>query len=102
MIQASFPTIANRIALSDIAKGAAGKATTQKLEQQINQRLLSEARKNQCTFKTDTDVLEKGCEQKLRKILSMVYGPGAHESFLTNLPRFWNGRRGPGTGGTSG
>jgi diadenylate cyclase len=39
-------------------------------------------------------------EQKLRKILSMVYGPGAHESFLTNLPRFWNGRRGPPEGGT--
>jgi diadenylate cyclase len=35
-------------------------------------------------------------EQKLRKILSMVYGPGAHESFLTNIPRFWNSRRTPG------
>jgi len=37
-------------------------------------------------------------EQKLRKILSMIYGPSAHESFLTSLPRFWNGRRGPATG----
>ncbi|MFL5312402.1 MAG: OmpA family protein [Myxococcales bacterium] len=56
----------------DIAKGAAGKATTQKLEQQINQRLLSEARKNQCTFKTDTDVLEKGCDQKLRNMVTAL------------------------------
>jgi OmpA-OmpF porin, OOP family len=56
----------------DIAKGAAGKATTQKLEQQINQRLLSESRKNQCTFKTDTDVLEKGCDQKLRRMVTAL------------------------------
>jgi len=56
----------------DIAKGAAGKATTQKLEQEINQHLLSESRKNQCSFKTDTDVLEKGCDQKLRRLVSAL------------------------------
>ena len=56
----------------DIAKGAAGKATTQKLEQQINQRLLSESRKNQCSFKTDTDVLEKGCDRKLRNMVTAL------------------------------
>jgi OOP family OmpA-OmpF porin len=56
----------------DIAKGAAGKATTQKLEQQINQRLLSESRKNQCSFKTDTDVLEKGCDSKLRNLVTAL------------------------------
>jgi len=56
----------------DIAKGAAGKATTQKLEQQINQRLLSESRKNQCSFKTDTDVLEKSCDQKLRNMVTAL------------------------------
>jgi len=56
----------------DIAKGAAGKATTQKLEQEINQHLLSESRKNQCSFKTDTDVLDKGCDQKLRRLVSAL------------------------------
>jgi OmpA-OmpF porin, OOP family len=56
----------------DIAKGTAGKATTQKLEQQINQRLLAESRKNQCSFKTDTDVLEKGCDQKLRNLVNAL------------------------------
>ena len=56
----------------DIAKGAAGKATTQKLEQQINQRLLSESRKNQCSFKTDTDMLEKGCDRKLRNMVTAL------------------------------
>ena len=56
----------------DIAKGAAGKATTQKLEQQINQRLLSESRKNQCSFKTDTDVLDKGCDRKLQNLVTAL------------------------------
>jgi len=56
----------------DIAKGTAGKATTQKLEQQINQRLLAESRKNQCSFKTDTDVLEKGCDRKLRNLVNAL------------------------------
>lgn len=56
----------------DIAKGAAGKASTQKLEQQINQRLLAESRKNQCSFKTDTDVLDKGCDQKLRNLVTAL------------------------------
>jgi OmpA-OmpF porin, OOP family len=56
----------------DLAKGAAGKATTQKMEQQVNQRLLSESRKNQCSFKTDTDVLEKGCDQKLRNLVNAL------------------------------
>src|SRR3954454_18575204 len=52
----------------DIAKQAAGKATTGKLETEINKRLISESRKNQCSFKTDTDVLDKGCDKKLRNL----------------------------------
>ncbi|HYZ89935.1 MAG TPA: OmpA family protein [Myxococcales bacterium] len=56
----------------DIAKGAAGKASTQKLEQSINKRLLAESRKNQCSFKTDTDVLEKGCDKKLRNLVNAL------------------------------
>jgi outer membrane protein OmpA-like peptidoglycan-associated protein len=56
----------------DIAKGAAGKATTQKLEQKVNQRLLSESRKNQCSFKTDTAVLQKGCDQKIRRLVNAL------------------------------
>src|SRR4030088_1561288 len=56
----------------DIAKQAAGKATTGKLETEINKRLLSESRKNQCSFKTDTDVLDKGCDGKLRNLVSAV------------------------------
>src|SRR3954462_1765022 len=52
----------------DMAKHAAGRATTGKLETEINKRLISESRKNQCSFKTDTDVLDKGCDKKLRNL----------------------------------
>src|SRR5512140_2232413 len=56
----------------DIAKKAAGKATTGKLEKEINKRLLDESRKNQCSFKTDTADLEKGCDQKARRLANAL------------------------------
>ncbi|HWE25564.1 MAG TPA: OmpA family protein [Myxococcales bacterium] len=58
----------------DIAKGAAGQAATHNLEQQINKRLLAESRKNQCSFKTDTAELKKGCDKKLRKLVNALIG----------------------------
>src|SRR5262249_15403436 len=45
----------------DVAKSVAGDAATKQLEGEINKRLLSEARKNQCSFKTDSDQFEKKC-----------------------------------------
>jgi OmpA-OmpF porin, OOP family len=56
----------------DIAKKAAGKATTGKLEKEVNSRLLQESRKNQCSFKTDTAELEKGCDAKARRLASAL------------------------------
>ncbi len=56
----------------DLAKKAAGKATTGKLEKEINSRLLAEGRKNQCSFKTDTDELEKGCDAKMRRLANAL------------------------------
>ena len=56
----------------DIAKKTAGKATTGKLEGEINKRLLAEGRKNQCSFKTDTAVLEKGCDGKMKKLANSL------------------------------
>jgi OmpA-OmpF porin, OOP family len=52
----------------DVAKKAAGKATVGKLEQEINRRLLDEGRKNQCSFKSGTDVLEAGCGPKMQRL----------------------------------
>jgi OmpA-OmpF porin, OOP family len=52
----------------DVAKKAAGGATTAKLEKTINKKLLEEGRKNQCSFKTDQAVLEPGCDAKMKRL----------------------------------
>jgi OOP family OmpA-OmpF porin len=52
----------------DLAKKAAGQATTGKLEKEINKRLLAEGRKNQCSFKSGTAELEKGCDAKMKRL----------------------------------
>jgi OOP family OmpA-OmpF porin len=52
----------------DVAKSVAGDAATKQLESQVNKRLLSEGRKNQCTFKTDSDQFAKNCDKKLRNL----------------------------------
>jgi OOP family OmpA-OmpF porin len=56
----------------DLSKQVVGKATVGKLESEINRRLLVESRKNQCSFKTDTDVLEKGCDPKARRLANAL------------------------------
>lgn len=57
----------------EATKGAVGKSLTGKAEKEINDRLLAEARKNQCTFKTDSDELEPGCDAKSKKLaLTMI------------------------------
>jgi len=56
----------------DLGKQAVGGATAGKLEKQLNTRLLEESRKNQCSFKTDSDELQKGCDQKARRLAQAV------------------------------
>ena len=56
----------------DLGKKAAGSAATGTLEKEINKRLLEESRKNQCSFKTDSDELEKGCDPKARRLADAV------------------------------
>ncbi len=56
----------------EVGKQAVGKASVGKLEQEINKRLLAESRKNQCSFKTDTDVLEKGCDPKAKRLANAL------------------------------
>jgi OOP family OmpA-OmpF porin len=48
---------------------ASGKAA---LEKKINAKLKDEASKNQCSFKSGTDVLEPGCDQKLKNLTSAL------------------------------
>jgi outer membrane protein OmpA-like peptidoglycan-associated protein len=52
----------------DAAKKAVGQSTTAKLEKEINKRLLAESRKNQCSFKSGTAELEKGCDAKAQRL----------------------------------
>ena len=54
----------------DLAKKAAGKATTGKVEKEVNRRLLEDARKNQCSFKSGTADLEPGCGPKMTKLFN--------------------------------
>src|SRR5215467_6596673 len=56
----------------DLAKKVAGKEASAKVEKEINSRLLAEGRKNQCSFKTDSEQLMPGCDQKLRNLSSAL------------------------------
>jgi OOP family OmpA-OmpF porin len=52
----------------DAAKKAAGQSSTGKVEKEVNKRLLAESRKNQCSFKSGTAELEKGCDAKAQRL----------------------------------
>jgi outer membrane protein OmpA-like peptidoglycan-associated protein len=56
----------------DVGKQAVGGAAVGRLEKEINKRLLEESRKNQCSFKTDSDELERGCDPKARRLADAV------------------------------
>jgi OmpA-OmpF porin, OOP family len=56
----------------NLGKQAVGGAAVGKLEKEINKRLLDESRKNQCSFKTDSDELQKGCDPKARRLANAV------------------------------
>jgi len=56
----------------DVGKHVAGNTVTVTLERELNKRLLEESRKNQCSFKTDSDALERGCDPKARRLAEAV------------------------------
>jgi outer membrane protein OmpA-like peptidoglycan-associated protein len=56
----------------DVAKKAAGQSTVAKLEQELNRRLLDESRKNQCSFRSGTAELEKGCDEKAKRLANVL------------------------------
>ncbi len=56
----------------DLAKKTAGKSTTAKLEKEVNKRLLEEGHKNQCSFKSGTDVLDPGCDAKMKRLANAL------------------------------
>lgn len=54
--------------LAGKAASAAGGAARDKAVKDVNAKLLAEGRKNQCSFKTDSDELAPGCDAKLKKL----------------------------------
>ena len=66
---------ARAIDLGDLTKKATGAATgaaKDKVEKDINAKLLAESRKNQCSFKSDSDELMPGCDAKLKKLANTL------------------------------
>jgi OmpA-OmpF porin, OOP family len=54
--------------LAGKAADVAGNKARDKAVKDVNAKLLAEGRKNQCSFKTDSDQLAPGCDAKLKKL----------------------------------
>lgn len=52
--------------------GKAAEAANATVVKKINAKLLDEGRKNQCSFKSDSDVLEPGCDAKAKKLANVL------------------------------
>ena len=65
------PPAARAIDLGGLAHKAVGGAATgarDKVAKDVNAKLLAEGRKNQCSFKVDSDQLIPGCDKKLKNL----------------------------------
>jgi OOP family OmpA-OmpF porin len=62
---------AHALDLGGLVKKAASPARD-KAVQEVNKRLLAEGRKNQCSFKVDSDQLEPGCDKKLKNLANTL------------------------------
>src|SRR3954468_21142264 len=68
------PAVA-QIDLGGLAKKAgesASGAAKGEVEKKVNAKLLADARKNQCSFKTDSDQLAPGCDAKLKQLTNAL------------------------------
>ena len=54
------------------ARGTAKKAGSDRLEKAINEKLLDESRKNQCTFKSGSDQFEGNCDDKVQNLFNAL------------------------------
>jgi OOP family OmpA-OmpF porin len=53
-------------------ENAAAAKANETVAKKVNAKLLSESRKNQCSFKSDSDELEKGCEKKAKNLANAL------------------------------
>jgi outer membrane protein OmpA-like peptidoglycan-associated protein len=58
--------------LAGKAADAAGNKARDKAIKDVNAKLLAEGRKNQCSFKTDSDELAPGCDAKVKKLFDAL------------------------------
>jgi OOP family OmpA-OmpF porin len=64
-----------QIDLGGIAKKAAkaaGSTAKDEVFKKVNTKLLADGRKNQCSFKTDSDELAPGCDKKLKNLTAAL------------------------------
>jgi OOP family OmpA-OmpF porin len=54
------------------AGGGAAGAARDKITKEVNAKLLAEGHKNQCSFKSDSDVLVPGCDKKLKSLTNTL------------------------------
>ncbi|BDG08323.1 OmpA family protein [Anaeromyxobacter paludicola] len=69
---AAIPATSRAQTAWELGKKAVGGAAVGKLEKELNKRLLAESRKNQCSFKTDSDELAPGCDPKAKRLASAL------------------------------
>src|SRR4051794_39893559 len=58
--------------LAQKAAGSANDAAKGKAVKEVNAKLLAEGRKNQCSFKSDSDELAPGCDSKLKNLTNTL------------------------------
>jgi outer membrane protein OmpA-like peptidoglycan-associated protein len=58
--------------LAKKATGAAASGARDEVVKKVNAKLLAEGRKNQCSFKVDSDQLEAGCDKKLKNLANTL------------------------------
>ncbi len=67
-----FSAFAQFDQFKDAAGDVAKKEAKKEAERRVNAKLLADGRKNQCSFKTNSDELSPGCDQKLKNLTSAL------------------------------
>jgi OOP family OmpA-OmpF porin len=69
---AQFDTNSLKNKAEDAARSTGKKAGSSQLEEKINDKLLDEARKNQCAFKSGSDQFQGKCDDKVQNLFNAI------------------------------
>src|SRR5450432_1063616 len=70
--RAQFDADALKKQAEGVGQSAGKKAGSQQLEKKVNEKLLDEARKNQCAFKSGSDQFEGNCDEKVQNLFNAL------------------------------